>query len=96
VFQIDDYAERKDTGIIDILLTGNINEYHLNDLSRKTERHIKQKIRSIVLSQEEYDHLLPELEKITPGTLMAPVLGIRKRHSSIFFISKAITYSLSA
>lgn len=49
--QIDDYAERKDTGLIDILLTGNINKYHLNDFSIKTERYIKQKIRSLVLSQ---------------------------------------------
>ncbi len=34
---IDDYAEGKDTGIIDILLAGNIDEYHINDLSRKIE-----------------------------------------------------------
>ncbi len=71
MFQIDDYAERKDTGIIGILLTGNINEYHLNDLSRKTERYIKRKIRSLVLSKEEYNNLLPELEKVSPGTLLA-------------------------
>jgi len=93
-YLIDAYAEGKDTGIIDLFLVGNINQYHLNDLSRKTEQYIKQKIRSLVLSQEEYNHLLPELEKIRPGTLIAPVLGIRKRHSSIFFISKSITYLL--
>ncbi len=34
---INDYTEGKDTGIIDILLTGNIDEYHINDLSRKIE-----------------------------------------------------------
>ena len=62
-YLIDDYAEGKDTGIIDLLLIGNINQYHLNDLSRKTERYIKRKIRSLVLSQEEYNHLLPELKK---------------------------------
>jgi len=62
-YLIDDYAEGKDTGIIDLLLIGNINQYHLNDLSRKTEQYIKQKIRSLVLSQEEYNHLLPELKK---------------------------------
>jgi len=62
-YLIDDYAEGKDTGIIDLLLVGNIDQYHLNDLSRKTERYIKRKIRSLVLSQEEYAGLLPELKK---------------------------------
>ena len=60
---IDDYAEGKDTGIIDLVLVGNIVHYHLNDLSRKTERYIKRKIRTIVLSKDEYNNLLPELSK---------------------------------
>ncbi|MFC1533920.1 winged helix-turn-helix domain-containing protein [Thermodesulfobacteriota bacterium] len=62
-FLIDDYAEGKDTGIVDLLLVGNINEYHLNDLSRKTERYIKRKIRSLVLNQEEFQEMLPNLEE---------------------------------
>jgi hypothetical protein len=62
VYLIDDYAEGKDTGIIDIILVGDIDQYHLNDLSRKTERYIKRKIRPLVLSQDEYNHLLPEIE----------------------------------
>jgi predicted transcriptional regulator len=53
-YLIDDYAEGKDTGIIDILLVGNIDQHHLNDLSRKTERYIKRKIRSLVLNKDEY------------------------------------------
>ena len=52
-YLIDDYAEGKDTGIIDIILIGNIDQYHLNDLSRKTERYIKRKIRTLVLTQQE-------------------------------------------
>jgi len=60
-YLIDDYAEGKDTGIIDLLLVGNINQYHLNDLSRKTERYIKRKIRSLVLSRKEFDQLSPEI-----------------------------------
>ena len=59
---LDDYAEGKDTGIIDLLLVGNINQYHLNDLSRKTERYIKRKIRSLVLTREEYEALKPTLK----------------------------------
>ena len=61
-YLIDDYAEGKDTGIIDLLLVGNIDHYHLNDLSRKTERYVKRKIRSLVLSREEFEEILPQLE----------------------------------
>jgi len=62
-YLLDDYADGKDTGIIDLLLVGNIDQYHLNDLSRKTERYIKRKIRSLVLSREEYEGLRPVLER---------------------------------
>ncbi|RJP81612.1 MAG: ArsR family transcriptional regulator [Desulfobacteraceae bacterium] len=62
-YLLDDYAEGKDSGIIDLLLIGNIDQYHLNDLSRKTERYIKRKIRPLVFSKEEYQELLPTLEK---------------------------------
>jgi len=61
-YLIDDYAEGKDTGIIDILLVGNIDHYHLNDLSRKTEKYINRKIRSLVLSKDEYNSLSPKIE----------------------------------
>jgi hypothetical protein len=62
-YLIDDYAQGKDTGIVDLLLVGNIDQYHLNDLSRKTERYIKRKIRSLVLNREEYEELEPKLEQ---------------------------------
>ncbi len=61
-YLLDDYAEGKDTGIIDLLLVGNINQYHLNDLSRKTERYIKRKIRSLVLTRDEFEDLKPKLK----------------------------------
>jgi predicted transcriptional regulator len=60
-YLIDDYAEGKDTGIIDLLLVGDIDYHHLNDLSRKTERYIKRKIRSLVLSRDEFDEMKPQL-----------------------------------
>jgi len=56
-YLIDDYAAGKDTGIIDLVLVGNIDEYHLNDLSKKTERYIKRKIRSLVVSRQEFESL---------------------------------------
>ena len=62
-YLIDDYAEGKDTGIIDLVLVGNIDQYHLNDLIRKTERYLKRKIRSLVLSRQEFKKLLSEFKK---------------------------------
>ncbi|VFQ47306.1 winged helix-turn-helix domain-containing protein [Desulfoluna butyratoxydans] len=62
-YLIDDYAEGKDTGIIDLVLVGDIDPYHLNDLSRKTERYINRKLRSLVLSREEFEDFHENLEK---------------------------------
>ncbi|MBW2491874.1 MAG: winged helix-turn-helix transcriptional regulator [Deltaproteobacteria bacterium] len=60
-YLLDDYAEGKDTGIIDLLLVGDINQYHLNDLSRKTERYIKRKIRTLVFSRDEFKKFEPKI-----------------------------------
>jgi len=49
-YLIDDYAEGKDTGIIDLLLVGDINHNQLNDLSGKVEKYINRKIRTLVMS----------------------------------------------
>ncbi len=62
-YLMDDYAEGRDSGIIDLLLVGNVDEYHLNDLSRKTERYIKRKIRSLVLDRDEFENFKAKLEK---------------------------------
>jgi DNA-binding transcriptional ArsR family regulator len=62
-YLVDDYAEGKDSGIIDIVLVGQIDQYHLNDLTKKTERYIKRKIRLLVLDHEEYRALWPDLEQ---------------------------------
>lgn len=61
-YLIDDYAEGKDTGIIDLVLVGTIDPYHLNDLSRKTERYINRKIRTLVLTREEFKAFEPALQ----------------------------------
>jgi hypothetical protein len=63
-YLLGDYAEGKDTGIVDLLLVGNIDQYHLNDLSRKTERYINRKIRSLVLSRAEYKSFHPKLKEL--------------------------------
>lgn len=68
-YLIDDYAEGKDTGIIDLLLVGGIDPYQLDDLSRKTERYINRKIRSLVLTPEEFQDFKKKLS-LRPNLLL--------------------------
>ena len=68
-YLIGDYAEGKDTGIIDLILVGDINDHHLADLSRKTEHYIRRKIRTLVLTREEHKDFLPQL-KDRPSILL--------------------------
>lgn len=58
---IDDYAEGKDTGIIDLVLVGSIDQANLSDLVNKTERYIGRKIRILSFTAEEYDAMKPTL-----------------------------------
>jgi len=51
-----------DTGIIDLVLVGNIDQYHLNDLSRKTERCIQRKIRTLIMTTKEFREFRPTLQ----------------------------------
>ena len=53
VYLTGDYAEGKDTGIIDIVLVGDIDKMQLEDVIAKTERYIHRKIRPLVLSRKE-------------------------------------------
>jgi DNA-binding Lrp family transcriptional regulator len=62
-YLIDDYAEGKDTGIIDLVLVGDIDQENLIDLVRKTERYIDRKIRTLVLTQTEWQKLKTNLAK---------------------------------
>ena len=59
-YLIGDYAEGKDTGIIDLVLIGNINHYQLSDLQQKTEKYINRKIRTIVLTKDEHSRMMPQ------------------------------------
>ena len=68
-YLIDDYAEGKDSGIIDLVLVGSIDEYHLNDLSRKTERYLKRKIVTLVTSMEKFKEFQAKV-KVLPHLLI--------------------------
>ena len=60
---IDDYALGKDTGIIDLVLVGEIDQNNLVDVVAKAEKYVKRKIRTLTLRPDEYDLLAEQLLK---------------------------------
>ena len=92
-YVIDDYAEGKDSGIIDLVLVGNIDRHHLDDLSRKTECYIHRTIRTIVLSRGAFT---PFFEKLKGSALFADMAGqliigiiYRMRAGECFMLSRS-------
>ena len=57
VYLVGDYARGRDTGIIDVVLIGEIDEPQLSDLVGKTEAYIDRKIRPLILTQSEFEAL---------------------------------------
>ena len=53
-FVIDDYAEGTDSGLIDLVLIGEIDRDNLEDLVAKTERYIQRKIRTLVMTERDF------------------------------------------
>jgi DNA-binding transcriptional ArsR family regulator len=66
VYLTGDYAKGIDSGLIDLILIGDIDHHHLHDITTKTERYIKRKIRTLVLSEGE----LIQYETINLETMM--------------------------
>ena len=62
-YLVDDYAEGKDSGVIDLVLVGKVDLVNLSDLVKKTERYIERKIRTLVVSAEEYEQMEKYMEK---------------------------------
>lgn len=54
-FVTGDYAEGKDSGIIDLVLVGEIDKVYMIHLIEKSESIIHRKIRYIILNQSEYE-----------------------------------------
>ena len=54
-FITGDYAEGKDSGIIDLVLVGEINSENLHGYVQKAEGLVNRRIRTIVLSCDEFD-----------------------------------------
>ena len=72
-----DYAEGRDSGVIDLVLVGDIDRHSLSDLVEKTERFIDRKIRTLVVSSPEWGDLEPVISRgatmILWKTAMDPV-----------------------
>ena len=62
-YLLDDYAQGKDTGLIDLLLVGDIDRSNLEDLVKKTENYIGRTIRTLVLSYTEFKKMKKVLIK---------------------------------
>ncbi len=57
-YLIGDYASGKDTGVIDIVLIGEINKIYLQELIEKAEDLVQRKIRYLVMNQVELNDYL--------------------------------------
>jgi DNA-binding transcriptional ArsR family regulator len=56
-YLVGDYARGVDTGVIDVVLVGDIDKVQLDDFAQKTEAYIQRKIRSLILNSEEFEQL---------------------------------------
>ena len=55
VYILDDYALGKDSGIIDLLVVGEVDRSRLDELSGITEHKINRKIRTLILGPQEFE-----------------------------------------
>jgi hypothetical protein len=63
LFQDSRTAKGQDSGLIDLLLIGDIDQENLADLVRKIEQYIKRKLRALVLTPQEYRTLRTARDK---------------------------------
>ncbi len=61
-YVIGDYAKGKDTGIIDIVLVGEIDMQYLHKVIEKVEKLINRKIRPLVLGEDEVEKFREKLK----------------------------------
>ena len=54
VYILDDYAEGRDSGLIDILIIGDVNQAKLDNIRTITEKKINRKIRTMSVSADEF------------------------------------------
>ena len=59
-YLIGDYAKGKDSGIIDVILVGEVNKNYLNELIEKVESLVQRKIRYLVMNDSELTDYVEE------------------------------------
>jgi len=62
-FVTGDYAKGIDSGLVDLMLVGDIDESYLKNLVQKVEKMTRRKIRYLVLSRNEYQRLRERFEQ---------------------------------
>lgn len=55
LYILDDYAEGKDSGLIDVLVVGNVDEVRLDEVRKIGETKVGRKVRVMSLSLEEFN-----------------------------------------
>jgi len=60
-YVIGDYAQGNDSGLIDLVLVGSVDEEKLKEVTEKTEDLIERKIRTLVLNEDEFVKLQDRL-----------------------------------
>ena len=60
-YLVGDYARGLDSGLIDIILIGNINQMELNRIAEKRGKDISRKIRPMIVTEEELRSLWEQL-----------------------------------
>lgn len=56
VYILDDYAQGKDSGLIDVLVVGDVNKKRIEGLIGPVENKIERKLRVLVLGTEEFEN----------------------------------------
>jgi len=77
-FVTGDYASGRDSGLIDLVLVGEIDRGRLEHLTTKTETLIRRKIRTLVVSETEYQKLAPRFAE-EPVLLLLESLPVKAR-----------------
>ena len=54
-FITGDYAEGRDSGIIDLVVVGDIDQEYFKQCANKVEKLINRKVRTLVLTEDEYE-----------------------------------------
>jgi len=57
-YLIGDYAKGQDTGIIDVILIGDVNKAYLHELIEKAEVLVQRKVRALVMTPDELNDYL--------------------------------------